>query len=221
MKRISEKKMYATAIANDALIFLCSTFATFATMFDFYFMYNVERASSAPYFFTFTGLSSVYAGVAALIALLVRIITKKRELNTVFYFIKLSSCVVISITFLTTAIYLAPTLASSWWRLYVNSNLINHLIIPILVVVGFIFLETRPNTKYVKVLYTLIPIVIYEVIYLIRAYSHYNPEVVDLYYDIYGLTRFGIIPTIVFVFLFLAVGLGVATGLYFLNKPKK
>lgn len=219
---MNEKKFFILVIIFDSLIILSSAFGTISALSGFYFMVNVERMASAPYFLTFTGLSNLFVGLVAVTCLVVRLIRKDVKLPLWAFLLKLSSVSMITVTMLTTACYLVPTTGSSWWRLYVNSNLINHLVTPVLAIVSYMIFERKMDFKYKFVPLTIIPLVIYEIIYLIRAVPHYNPSgEVDLYYDIYAVTRVGIVPLFGFVILFLAFALLLSTGFYFQNRKKR
>ena len=74
-----------------------------------------------------------------------------------------------------------------------GTNLFLHTIVPILTIVGFLFINTYHNVKFKATLYALIPISIYAIIYLISAifigqenggwrdHYHFN-EVIPWYY---------------------------------------
>ena len=219
---MNEKKVFILTLIFDFLLIFCSCFSTTCTLTNCYFMIDVERMATAPYLLTFTGLSNLFIGVVALACLIARLIRKQRELPSWLFIIKLSSVSMIIITLLTTSCYLVPASKDSSWRLYVNSNLFNHLITPVLAIIAFLIFEKPTNIKYRYVPLALIPLLIYSVIYLCRAIPNYDPSrEVNLYYDIYGLTRFGIPATIGFLFGFIAAALLFSTILYFLNRLKK
>ena len=219
---MNDKRFYILTLVFDSIIIASSAFGTISALVGFYFMMDVERMASAPYFCTFTGLSNLYVGLVALTCLIVRIVKKEAKLPLWAFLLKLSSVSMIGVTMLTTAVYLVPSAKESWWRLYVNANLINHLVTPVLAFIGYVVFEKKMEFKYKFVPLTIVPLFIYIIFYLIRAIPHYNPSgEVDLYYDIYAVTRVGIIPLFGFILVFLGLALLLSTGLYFQNQKKK
>ena len=219
---MKEKRLYIATLIFDILIIGCSIFGVLAALFDIRFMVDYARLAKAPFLTTFTGLSNLFIGLVAIVTLIFRIKDKKIELPLWLYLIKLSSVSMIMITCLTTICYLTPSAGSEWWRLYINSNIFNHAINPLLALVAFIIFEKKMNFGFINVLYTLIPLLVYEIFYLIRALPNYDPsQEVDLYYDVYGVMRFGALGVILFFIGFLVFGFGLSTALYFINKAKK
>ncbi len=127
----------------------------------------------------------------------------------------------ILITLLATLCYLVPSTGNSWWRLYVNANLFNHLLTPLIAMSAYFLVEAKYSFKYKYVLASIIPMLIYGTMYLIRALPHYDPsKKADLYYDIYGFTRFGVFATFGILILFILLAGLIATGLLFARKDK-
>ncbi|MDY6430812.1 MAG: hypothetical protein SPL00_03380 [Bacilli bacterium] len=219
---MKKNSRYILTLITDLVLVAFSVFSTSATLTKFYFMINVERLATAPYLLTFTGLSNLFIGIVALICLISRVVLRQVKLPKWIFILKLSSVSMITITLLTTVCYIVPSLGDTAWRMFINANLFNHLLTPICAICFFMIFEENAKIGYPYVLYSLIPMTIYSVFYLIRALPHYDPnQEVNLYYDIYGLTRMGIAATVGFLFAFHLVTLAVSTGLYFQNKSKK
>ncbi len=85
---MNQKTYFILSVVLDCVLISCSAFSTLSTVFKFYFMINVERMASAPYFVTFTGLSNVFIGVAAILCLVCRLINKSNKLPILVFLIK-------------------------------------------------------------------------------------------------------------------------------------
>lgn len=219
---MNEKRLYVGTIVSDCVLIASSAFGTTAAACGFLFMVNAGRLTDAPYFVTFTALSNLFAGLVAILCLIFRLAKKERALPIWLFLTKVSSVSMVMVTMLTTACYLVPSAGAEWWRLYINSNLFNHLITPLLALTGFMIFGKRVEVKFPYIFFTAIPLVIYGIFYLARALPHQGPNgEVDLYYDIYGLMRLGVGVTIGFLGVFILLALGIAIGLYFWNRSRK
>ena len=103
----------------------------------------------------------------------------------------------VSTTCITLTFIISTTLLSAFAGfkeiMLTGTNLFLHTIVPILTIVGFLFINTYHNIKFKATLYPLIPISIYAIIYLISAifigqenggwrdHYHFN-EVIPWYY---------------------------------------
>lgn len=204
---MEERKSLILLLIWDAILVFCSAFSTTATLTGFHFMVDVPRMAEAPYLVTFTGLSNLFVGIAALLCFATRIVWKDPRLPVWAFLVKLGSVSMILITFLVTSAYLTPATGESWWKLYVNAGFFNHALTPVLAIVGFLAFERKVKVHRLHVLFTLIPMAAYEILYSVRVFSHYDPNVeTPLYYDIYGFARFGIWAYFGFLLLFLVLG---------------
>ena len=213
---------FILALCSDALLVGLSAFGVFSTVFGFNFMANLERLSAAPFFVTFTGLSNAAMGLIALVCFIVRLLHKNAALPSWLFVTRLAGTAAISITMLITAAYLAPSVGEEWWRLYINASLFNHFFTPAWSIASFMLFEERSKLRYTYCFFSMIPMVAYGVFYLIRAYTHVDPSgSIDLYYDIYGLARWGLGGTIGLLLAFLALDFGLTSLLYLQNHCKK
>ena len=191
------------------------------SMFDVRFMVNLPRLSTLPILMTFTGLSNVFIGLVCLICAIYRFISKEMKLPKVIFLLKVIALADITITFVITAFYLAPHLGASWWRLYINNNIFNHFLTPLLAIVTFILFEEYVDMNWRYCFYSMVPLSLYAVMYVINVYTHLTPEgKTSLTYDIYGFCRFGIFFLILFLIGFLAASFGL-TYLYRLQNKQK
>ena len=171
---------------------------------------------------TFTGLSNVFIGLVCLGCAIYRIIKKEITLPAYLLLIKIIALADITITFVITATYLAPSIGSNWWRLYINNNLFNHFLTPLLAVITFLILERYREFSWKYCFLSLVPLLLYGVLYLTNVYTHLTPEgKTDLTYDIYGFCRFGTGILVLFLIGFMAISFGLTLLYWFLNKQKR
>ena len=123
---MENKRGFIAIIVLDLLVFISMVIGISLTIFDVRFMVDLPRLSSQSIFMTFTGLSNVFIGLVCLGCAIYRIIKKEITLPAYLLLIKIIALADITITFVITATYLAPSIGSSWWRLYINNNLFNH-----------------------------------------------------------------------------------------------
>ena len=219
---MNSKRKFITLIVLDFLVFTCMVLGITFSSLDFRFMVDYPPLSKLHVLMTFTGLSNLFLGVVSLGCAISRIVRKNTTSNKPLFLLKLIAVAEITITFVITATYLAPSLGSSWWRLYINNNIFNHFITPLLAIITFVVLEDYVEIDFKHSFFSLVPIVLYSIFYVINVYTHLTPEgKTDLAYDIYGFARFGPFVMVVFMFAFLGISFGL-TCLYRLqNKMKK
>ena len=212
---------FIAVIILDLLVFVCMCLGVSFSIFHVHFMGDYPGLVSLPLLMTFTGLSNVFVGLVYLVCALYRLIKKDYSIPLVLFMIKLIAVAEISITFIITATYLAPSLGSIWWRLYLNNNFFNHFITPVLAIVSFVALEEKRSIKFPYSFLGTIPVVTYGTMYTINVYTHLDANGnTDLAYDIYGLMRFGVGIFILFVIGFFAFSF-IVTAFYCFIKNKK
>ena len=216
-----KNKRFIAVIILDLLVFVCMSLGVIFSVFHIRFMGDYPGLVSLPLLMTFTGLSNVFVGLVCLACALYRLIKKDYSIPLVLFMIKLIAVAEISITFIITATYLAPSLGSIWWRLYLNNNFFNHFVTPVLAIVSFVVLEERREIKFPYSFLGTIPVVTYGTMYTINVYTHLDANGnTNLAYDIYGLMRFGTGVFILFVIGFFAFSF-IVTAFYCFIKNKK
>ena len=219
---MENKRGFIAIIVLDLLVFISMVIGISLTIFDVRFMVDLPRLSSQSIFMTFTGLSNVFIGLVCLGCAIYRIIKKEITLPAYLLLIKIIALADITITFVITATYLAPSIGSSWWRLYINNNLFNHFLTPLLAVITFLILERYREFSWKYCFLSLVPLLLYGVLYLTNVYTHLTPEgKTDLTYDIYGFCRFGTGILVLFLIGFMAISFGLTLLYWFLNKQKR
>ena len=188
---------------------------------DIRFMGDYPRLSGLPIYMTFTGLSNIFVGVVCLLSAVYRLVKKEMTLSRFLFVLKLIAIAEITITFTVTATYLSFSLGANWWRLYINNNLFNHFLTPLLAIIVFIVLEDYVEIPWHYSFFSVAPIVLYGFFYGVNVYTHLTAEGnTDLSYDIYGFARFGIGILLLFFIGFLGISFGV-TCLYRLQNKQK
>ena len=219
---MKKKNNLLALVILDITTFVLMVLGITFSIFDVRFMGDFPRMSSLPIWMTFTGLSNVFIGLICLTCAIYRLVKKEMVLPKILFIIKIIALADISITFLTTALYLAPSIGAIWWRLYINNNIFNHFLTPLVAIITFILLEQYVETDWKECFYSLIPLAMYGVFYIINVYTHLTPEgETSLTYDIYGFCRFGVFALILFMIGFAAVSFGLTLFYRVINKKKK
>ena len=138
---MKKKSNLLALVVLDITTFVLMVLGITFSIFDVRFMGDFPRLSSLPIWMTFTGLSNVFIGLICLTCAIYRLVKKEVVLPKILFLIKIIALADITITFLTTALYLAPSIGTIWWRLYINNNIFNHFLTPLVAIVTFILFE--------------------------------------------------------------------------------
>ena len=150
----------------------------------------------------FTVESNILIGIISLIFIIFEIQilqNKRKEIPDFMYILKLIGTVGVTLTFIVTAIFLAPNSEYPYYAFYQNSNLFFHLIVPILSIITFIFFESTDKIKFIYTICGIIPMMIYGLFYLTNILIHLDNGQVSFDYDWYGFLRYGL-NTIIIIF---------------------
>ena len=219
---MKKKNNLLALIVLDLIVFALMVLGITFSMFDVRFMVDLPRLSSLPILMTFTGLSNLFIGLVCLGCSIYRIINKKVDLPKYLFLLKIIALAEITITFIITATYLAPQLGTDWWRLYINNNIFNHLLTPVVAIITFIIFEEYNEISLKHCFYGIAPIIIYGIFYTINVYTHLKPDgSTDLTYDIYGFMRFGVFILILFFIGFMGISFGFTVLYRLQNKQKR
>ena len=134
--------------------------------------------------------------------------------------IKYISTIAVTLTFLVTLFYLAPSLGDKFIYLYQNSNLFFHLLVPILSFISFTCFE-KVELEFKYTLYGISTMVAYGLYYLINILIHQENGKVSIEYDWYGFVKYGISFIFIVFPLMLIVTYIISLFTYKANKPKK
>ena len=137
---MKDRKRFLALIILEFTTFVLMVLGITFSIFDVRFMVDYPRLSSLPIYMTFTGLSNIFIGVVCLFSAIYRLLKKELILPKPLFLLKIIALADITITFIVTATYLSISLGSNWWRLYINNNIFNHLLTPLVAIITFILL---------------------------------------------------------------------------------
>ena len=219
---MQEKRKFLALVILEFMTFTLMVFGITFSIVDVRFMGDYPRLSGLPIYMTFTGLSNIFIGCICLACAIYRIVKKEKILPKLLFVIKIIALADISITFITTAAYLAPSLGASWWRLYINNNIFNHFLTPLVAIVTFIILEDYVEINKNYCYFAIVPILLYGCLYVPNVYSHLNEDgSTNLNYDIYGFARFGPGILVLFSIAFIGISIGLTMLYWFINSKKE
>ena len=158
----------------------------------------------------YTVLSNVFAGMVDL-AQIIMDLTGRRYLKV----LKLSSAAAVALTFLVIAGFFGPLYG--WLKLYQGSNLLFHLIVPVLCVIEFIFSGDDTELGMRHCIIASLSTVIYGFAYLINILIN-GKGVWPESNDWYGFLNWGFGTGLVIFAGIIAVNFGIACGLRKLRR---
>lgn len=206
-------------IVNICLIF----FAVIAMLTGFKFMGDdtilALKGASAFQFFTFD--SNLLMGIVSIIyvAYLIMVLKGKREeIPKIVHLMKYISTVAVSLTMFTVVFFLAPFLASSYFSLFLNSNLVFHFLAPLISIIAFIFFDKYKQINKKEIWLGLAPTILYGIYYSINVFIHMEGGSVEYKYDWYGFAQGGAISIILSILLMNLSTLLIGFLIYLVNK---
>ncbi len=202
------KKTYTTLnLISDFLIFALMITGFFIMFFTT--KNNVLASKGFSSLKYFTVQSNIFMGLMALISAI--FILMKRE-SVLVIVLKYIATVAVTLTFMTVMVYLGP--AYGYGMMFNGANLIFHLLLPVLSILHFLFLEPKlKEFKFRNTLYALIPLLIYGTFYLINVGYHGGEGNLD--YDWYLFAAKGMGLGIVVMFLMIGLTYLFSLALYF------
>ena len=165
----------------------------------------------------FTFQSNIFMGAVALVYAIYQlliILNKRDKLPHVLLVFNHVGVTAVGLTFLIVIFFLAP--GYGFDKMYNNANLFFHALVPMVAMLNYMFLEKECSFKFLNTLFSIIPSLLYGIVYFIvvvslNAYGDIN---IDFY-------MFGANGPLIGAFNFIAVmsiayGFGVA--IYFINR---
>ena len=156
----------------------------------------------------FTVLSNMILAISAVLNII--FINKNPKWNQYFCF---GATLYTAITFLLVVFYLAPTSSYGFFFMFKSYNFIMHLSNPLLGLV--VLYMMKPDLKYLKLYFLLIPIIIYGVLYAFMVFRGYWN---DFYTFTFGYKWYYFLLSMVSMGIFI---ISLLNGMYFLNKLLK
>lgn len=156
----------------------------------------------------FTVDSNILMGVAALIyAICCRQVLSKKRASIPLWVssLQLLSVVSVTLTFMVTVFFLAPTAPYNWILLFADSNFLLHLLNPILSIITFVGFEKRADLSFYHTFIGIVPMLLYAVFYVTATVTHAPNGVIEYGYDWYGFfigglkSGFIVVPIIIVI----------------------
>ena len=212
-------KLKASIIMNIVIVILVAIGTTFMfTGFTFMPAEKLLEVSSIEMFKFYTVDSNILVAIVSLIFVIYEIRLEKgkiKEIPTSIYNLKFLGVAGITLTFIVTLFFLAPMYG--FYAMYNNNNLFFHLIVPILSIVSFIFIE-KYDVKYKYSLLGIIPMAIYSIFYTTNVLTHLVDGKPTYEYDFYGFLFGNVKNAFITLPVILLVTYLISLLLIFLNK---
>ena len=220
------KKQKASIIINS-IIFALTACATICMILGVNFMSRSEEvraftSANLEAFKYFTVDSNVLAGITALVYLCFEIALIKGRIQSLpvwLHKLRIAATSGVTLTMIITIFFLIPQFGAHWYILFMDNNLFFHLIIPILSIIGFVFLEpVVPVLKRIDSLFGIIPMATYAVFYTTNVLVHLENGMPQKDYDWYNFLNGSLKNAIIAIPAMLLVTWGIALLLCIGNK---
>ena len=208
---MKDKKSLIINILIIVFTIMCSIFMY--TGFKFMPAETLLESSSNSMFKFFTVDSNILMALVSFIYVLYKYILKRD--NKVIYILKFIGTSAISLTFIVTLLFLAPSYG--FYSMYNNNNLFFHLIIPVLSIIDYIFFNKYDN-KYKYAILGIIPMFLYSFYYTGNILAHLNDGGLTFKYDFYGFLQGNINNIFIVIPIIYLVTYLISLLLIYLNK---
>ena len=180
-----QKKISMTINATTVLLVLIGSFLMFSGI-TFMPAVSLLDSSDINMFKFFTVDSNILVGITTLVFLIYEIRLDKGRIKKIpeyIYILKYVGVCSVTLTFVTTLFFLTPQYG--FYSLYNNSNLLFHLIIPILSIVSYMLFD-KTNKSYFDAIFGIIPMFLYSIYYISNVVIHVQSGGLTSTYDFYG-----------------------------------
>lgn len=160
----------------------------------------------------------IYGGYAAIFAVCELVCGSAKAVPQIMYLLKYITTVGVTITMLTVLFFLAPVVVGSYPPLFKGANLYFHLLVPLLGVISFCFLERTAEISIPQTFLGLIPFVGYGIFYTVNALTHIENGTVSEKYDWYSFLAKGADKAAAAIVIMTASATAVCFVLRFLNS---
>ena len=182
---------------------------------------RVLSASSFRMLKYFTVDSNILMGIAALIAALdLRKVLRgeKSEVSLSALLWKLAGTVSVTLTLVVTVFFLVPTADYNPLALFTDSNLLLHLINPVISIITFVCFEKSDQISFRYTFTGIIPMLLYAVYYVEEALRHTSNGMIAAGYDWYGFFFLGVKSAYVVLPLVILITWLISLALWKLNR---
>lgn len=210
----------------NLLLFIMVIFSCVVMLTGIKFMRGNEIAldvSKTGMFKFFTVDSNILMGMCALLFAYQQykvLFKKQKDIDTCYYALYLMGTSAVSLTFFVVFAYLGSIAEYGIASLLMNSNLFFHLIIPVISIINFIFLEKNNKLSFKYSFLGMVPTVIYGIGYLINVLIHMENGMVSPIYDFYWFVQRGVKSAIIVVPLIFSISYLISLILWRFNKKR-
>ena len=165
--------------------------------------------------------SNILIGIVSFVLLIYEYLYFKKKINNVpkfAYVLKYVGTSTIALTFITTLVFLSPRYG--FYSMYNNSNLIFHLIVPLLSFTSYVFFE-KYSADYKEGVFGILPMLVYAIYYTGNIFSHLNSGGLTSKYDFYGFLFGNIYNAVIVAPIIVLVTYLIGLLVLYLNKEFK
>lgn len=205
----------------NIIIFILTIIASIIMFTGFKFMHGVEpvlESSKIGMFRFFTVDSNLFMGITAIVFAIYE--RKNKDIPKWLYILKLMATSGVFLTFVTVFAYLGPISKDGIISMIQNSNLLFHLLIPLLSMITFILFENSRKLVLKDSLYSIVPTALYGLFYTINILIHMEDGKVDFKYDWYWFVQNGVWTAFIVVPIILLISYLIGFILWKLNHRK-
>ena len=181
---MSDKKRTIINIIHNALAAAFGLAGALWYYIEQLFIERTAKPGTLNLFFTVN--SNIFMAVCSIIALVFYILhlTKEKKIPYWVSLMKLTSTVMVSITFFTVIFFLTPAFLSIAISFYLKYNLFMHVLGPLTAMFGYTLFETDNKVLLKHTSFVLVPLVLYMCIYISLVIGTGNLD-----YDLYGFAH--------------------------------
>ena len=168
--------------------------------------------------------SNVFGGLLALVYIWFEIALAKGKITRmpkILHLLRLAATTGLTLTMLVTACFLVPQFGDKWKSLYAGNNFFFHLIVPLLSIITFVFLEPDTELSFKNSFFGMITMAAYSVFYTTNVYVHLGNGHPLKDYDWYGFLGGNLSNALIAVPAMLLVTWGISLGLWAGNRKIK
>lgn len=167
--------------------------------------------------------SNLLMGLAALIFLIAEINVlkgRKTDISKNLYIFKLIATAGVTLTFIVVFVFFGAVLKVPLSAMLQNSNLFFHLIIPVLSIINFMFIERSDKLRFPHTIWGISTALIYGIFYAVNVFSHMENGVVSPKYDFYYFAQGGFAMAVVALPMMLLFIWIISIILWIVNRKK-
>ena len=213
------KNIKVSMILNTLIVILVTIGTIFMfTGFTFMPAETLLEATRKEMFKFYTVDSNILMGLVSLVLLVYEVLLSRgkiKEIPKVVYNLKFVGTAAITLTFIVTLFFLAPMYG--FYAMYNNNNLFFHLIVPILAIVSFVFIE-KYDISYKTTFLGVVPMLLYSVYYSTNILTHLENGKPTWQYDFYGFLQGNINNIYITIPVIILVTYAISLLLTYLNK---